>query len=148
VSAEENKRIVHRFLDEVISRGNLAALDEMCAPDFVWHGGSVGDFHNLEAFRQGIAPFFTAFPDLRVTPEETLADADKVVLRYSWHGTHRGDFFGIPASGKRVAVAGTSIYRVANGRIAEEWWLEDLLGLMQQLGAVPSPGRPRQVPSS
>ncbi|HEY3082616.1 MAG TPA: ester cyclase [Chloroflexota bacterium] len=137
MSAAENTAIVRRFLDEAISQGNLAALDELCAPDLVWHGGSVGEFRSLEQFKQGVGPFFTAFPDLRVTSGDMLAEGDKVVSRYTWHGTHRGAFFGTPATGKRVAVDGISMYRIAGGRIAEEWWQEDLLGLMRQLGAVP-----------
>jgi steroid delta-isomerase-like uncharacterized protein len=139
--AEENKTVVRRFLDEVISKGNMAALDDVCTPDFIWHGGSVGEFRSLEEFKQGVGPFFTAFPDLRLTPEELLGEGSQVVCRYTWHGTHQGDFFGVPATGKRVGVSGISIYRVAGGRIAEEWWLEDLLGLMQQLGVVPASGQ-------
>ena len=78
MSTEESKAVVRRFLDEVISRGNLAALDELCAPDLVWHGGSVGEFRSLEAFKQGVGPFFTAFPDLRVAPHDLLGEGGKV----------------------------------------------------------------------
>ena len=141
MSVEENKAVVRRFLDEVISKGNMAALDDVCTPDFIWHGGSVGEFRSLEEFKQGVGPFFTAFPDLRVTADELLGEGSQAVCRYTWHGTHQGDFFGVPATGKRVGVSGISIYRGAGGRIAEEWWLEDLLGLMQQLGVVPASGQ-------
>jgi steroid delta-isomerase-like uncharacterized protein len=143
MALEEHKTVVRRFLDEVIGKGNMAALADVCTPDLVWHGGSVGEFRSLEQFKEGVGPFFTAFPDLRVTADDLLGDGDKVVCRYTWHGTHRGDFFGVPATGKRVEVSGISIYRVAGGRIAEEWWLEDLLGLMQQLGAAPASGQPK-----
>ena len=68
-----------------------------------------------------------------------MAAGDKVVARYTWRGTQRGEFFGVPATGKTVAVTGLSCYRCAGGKIVEEWWLEDLLGLMQQLGAIPAP---------
>ena len=148
MSTEESTAVVRRFLDEVISKGNMAALDETCAPDLVWHGGSVGEFRSLEEFKQGISPFFSAFPDLRVTANAVLSEGDTVVCRYTWDGTHRGDFFGVPATGRRVTVSGISVYRVAGGKIVEEWWLEDLLGLMQQLGAIPAPGQAQPVPSA
>jgi steroid delta-isomerase-like uncharacterized protein len=148
MSTEESTAIVRRFLDEVISTGNMAALDETCAPDLVWHGGSAGEFRSLEGFKQGISPFFSAFPDLRVTTNAVLSEGDTVVCRYTWDGTHRGDFFGVPATGRRVTVSGISVYRVAGGKIVEEWWLEDLLGLMQQLGAIPAPGQAQPVPSA
>ena len=148
MSTEEGTAVVRRFLDEAISKGNMAALDEMCAPDLVWHGGSVGEFRSLEEFKQGVGPFFSAFPDLRVTADDVLREGDKVVCRYTWAGTHTGDFFGVAATGRQVTVGGISIYRVAGGKIVEEWWLEDLLGLMHQLGAIPTPGQAQPVPST
>ena len=148
MTTEESTAVVRRFLDEVISKGNMAALDETCAPDLVWYGGSVGEFRSLEEFNQGISPFFSAFPDLRVTANAVLSEGDTVVCRYTWDGTHRGDFFGVPATGRLVTVSGISVYRVAGGKIVEEWWLEDLLGLMQQLGAIPAPGQAQPVPSA
>jgi steroid delta-isomerase-like uncharacterized protein len=141
MSAAANKAVVSRFLDEVINQGNQAALGELCAVDLAWHGGSVGDYRDLAAFQQGIAPFFTAFPDLAVTTNTLLAEGDTVIARYTWRGTQRGEFFGVPPTGKQVTVAGISTYRIAGGKIAEEWWQEDLLGLMQQLGAIPAPGQ-------
>ncbi len=147
MSTEDSTAVVRRFLDEVISRGNMAALDETCAPDLIWHGGSVGEFRSREEFKQGVSPFFSAFPDLRVTADDVLSEGDKVVCRYTWDGTHRGDFFGVPATSRRVTVSGMSVYRVAGGKIVEEWWLEDLLGLMQQLGAIPAPGQAQPVSS-
>jgi steroid delta-isomerase-like uncharacterized protein len=148
MSTEESTAVVRRFLDEVISKGNLAALNATCAPDLVWHGGGVGEFRSLEEFKQGVSPFFSAFPDLRVTVGDMLREGEKVVCRYTWDGTHRGDFFGVPATGRRVTVGGISVYRMAGGKIVEEWWLEDLLGLMQQLGAIRTPGQAQPVPSA
>ena len=140
MSENGNKAVVRRFLEVVVGAGDLAAADQVCAQDFSWHGVGVGDLLGLATVKQAIAPFFSAFPDLAVKLEDVLEDGDKVVARYTWRGTHRGAFFGVAATGRTVEVAGTSIYRVAGGKIAEEWWLEDMLGLMQQLGAVPTPG--------
>jgi steroid delta-isomerase-like uncharacterized protein len=140
MSTEENKAIVQRFLDEVMSAGNITAADNVCAVNLVWHGGSVGEVPNLESFKQLLSAFFTAFPDFHFTDEEITAEGEKVAARYTWSGTQRGEFQGIPPTGKQVKVAGMSIYRIAGGKIAEEWWQEDLVGLMQQLGAIPSMG--------
>ena len=139
MAAEENKALVHRFLEEVIGRGNPNAADALCTSNFTWHGGSSGDVPDLVTFKGLLSSFFTGFPDLRVENEEMVAEGDKVVSRYRWHGTQRGEFFGIPPTNKRVTVAGISMYRVADGKLVEEWWQEDMLGLMQQLGVVPSP---------
>jgi steroid delta-isomerase-like uncharacterized protein len=138
MSTEENKTLVKRFLAVVINRGDMDAAAAYCAPSLAWHGGSVGEFDSLDAFKQGVAGFFTAFPDLRVDDPALVAEGDKVVAHYSWRGTQKGEFFGVPATGKTVNVSGMSIYRIADGKIAEEWWIEDVLGLMQQLGASPA----------
>jgi steroid delta-isomerase-like uncharacterized protein len=141
MSTEENKAIVHRLMYEVINKRSVAAADNVCADSFTWHGGSAGEAPNLDVVKQLLAAFFTAFPDLTVISSDLLAEGDKVVASYTWRGTHRGEFQGIPPTGKQVKVRGISIYRVAGGKIAEEWWQQDLLGLMQQLGVVPMPGQ-------
>jgi len=81
--------------------------------------------------------FRGAFPDIVATVQDEIAAGDKVVIRWSAEGTHRGEFFGIPATGKRIAISGTSVYRIAGERIPEEWTQGDMLGLMTQLGAIP-----------
>jgi steroid delta-isomerase-like uncharacterized protein len=139
MSTEQNKTIVRRFLEEIINRENPAALNELVAADFVWHGGSVGEVRGLETFKQFLTPFFTAFPELHAATDDLIGEGDQVVARYSWRGAQHGEFMGIPPTDKRVTVTGISIYRVAGGKIVEEWWQEDMLGLMQQLGAVPTP---------
>jgi steroid delta-isomerase-like uncharacterized protein len=104
-----------------------------------WHGAGVADLSNLEALKALLRPFFAAFPDIQMTIEDLVAESDRVVARYTWRGTQRGPFQGLPPTGRSVAVAGTGIFRLMDGRIAEEWWQEDLLGLMAQLGALPVP---------
>jgi len=79
-----------------------------------------------------------AFPDLHVTIEDVLAEGDKVVQRWSGHGSHQGELMGLPPSGKRISVAGITISRFEGGKVAEEWELYDMMGMMQQLGALPS----------
>ena len=140
MSAEANKAVVRRFIDEGLTRGDLATIREVCAADFVWHGFTMGEFHDLDTFLQGVGPLLAALSGLSLTTEELVAEGDKVVARFHWQATHQGDLFGVPATGKRVTVNGLASYRIDGGKIVEEWVMEDWLGLMQQVGAVPAPG--------
>lgn len=79
----------------------------------------------------------TAFPDFRVETDELIEAGDKVVSRWTVTGTHKGEYMGIPATGKRVNVTGMTLQRFEDGKIAEDWWAYDLLGFMQQVGAIP-----------
>ena len=90
-------------------------------------------------FKQVLMMFYAAFPDLHATVEDLIAEDDKVVARISFRGTHKGELMGVPASGNTVNFPVTEIYRVANGRVAEGWALLDVMGLMQQIGAIPAP---------
>jgi predicted ester cyclase len=84
--------------------------------------------------------FRSAFPDLRIIIEDQVAEGDKVVTRWRGSGTHQGDLFGIAPTGNRVSLVGITINRIEGGKVAEEWQIFDALGMMQQLGAIPSPG--------
>lgn len=142
---EENKAIVRRGFDEM-NRRNLNVYDELFAPDYVGHAPpSMGPKDlNLPARVQIAKAFLGAFPDLRHTIDDDLiAESDKVVARFTVSGTHKGDFRGMPPTGKRFEVPGTVIFRIANGKIAEEWALLDALSILQQLGALPPPGQPK-----
>lgn len=135
---QRNKAVVRRFLGEVLNRRNPGPAADTCAANVRWHGGAMGEARGLTALQQLLSSFFAAFPDLQVEVEDTVAQDDLVVARISMTGTHLGEFQGIPATGKRVAGVGTTIYRLADGRIVEEWWQLDLLSLMQQLDVMPS----------
>jgi predicted ester cyclase len=137
--SDQNKAVVHRFIEEIINTGGRGPVEDLMASDLVWHGGSVGDYHDLASFLQGVGPIFAAFPDLHVELQELASEGDLVTARYTWQGTQQGDFLGIQPTHKPVTVTGISIYRIADGKIVEEWWQEDLLGLMQQLSAAPAP---------
>jgi predicted ester cyclase len=140
MSAEENKALVRRFVDEVQSRGNVDAIDEFCSPEFVNHSAPPG----LPADREGIkvvtAMFRAAFPDSYFTVEDMMAEGDKVATRKTFHGTHQGEFMGISPTGRRVSMGLIDIVRIAGGRVVEHWSMGDNLGMMQQLGVVPQPG--------
>ena len=135
----EAERLVRKFFDEAINRGDLDAFDAVCSPDYVWHGGSdpeqLGDVHGLDAFKEAVAAFFRGFPDLEVTIEDAIGEGDRVAVRFREVGTHNGEFVGIPATGRTVTFAGMGIYRVENGLLAEEWFVDDSRAILEQLGA-------------
>lgn len=139
MSVEENKTCV-RQIYEAISKGDLMALDHILTADFVDHNPDPGQSPGLEGVKQGFAMFRTAFPDFQITLEDMIAEGDKVATRVTGRGTHKGEFQGIPPTGKQVTVAGIDIIRCAGGKCVERWGAFDNLGMMQQLGIVPPPG--------
>ncbi len=140
----ENKDLMNRFTEEVINQKRLDTADEIVAEDFVELEPLPGQEQGREGLKQILAAFFAAFPDLSWVTEEQIAEGDKVVSRFRWHGTHEGEFLGIPATGRQIAVKGVVIDRVVDGKFAESRILMDTLGMMQQLGVIPSPEQQTQ----
>jgi steroid delta-isomerase-like uncharacterized protein len=138
MSTEENKALVRRAF-ELGDQRNWAAFYELTSSDFVFHNASM-TIRGLEAYKQSLSMYFTAFPDLHSTIEDMIAEGDTVVVRYTWRGTHQGGLMGIPPTGKQVAVSAIAIFRIANGKGIEEWLNADYLGLLQQLGVIPALG--------
>jgi steroid delta-isomerase-like uncharacterized protein len=140
--SHENSKIAHRWFEEVWNKKRLAAIDEMADPSAVGQGQQFHDgLINLEEFRAFATHLQSAFPDLRVTIDDTVAEGDRVVLRWQLHMTHSGHFLQYPPSGKNVNVSGITIFRIANGKIVAGWDKWDQLGLLEQIGAIP-----KQVP--
>lgn len=137
MTTEEAKALVRREYEQGVNPKNFSIRDEVLADNFVAHFPGHEAIHGVEAFRQFTSAFFTAFPDLTTTIEDLVAEGDRVAVRQTWHGTHSASFQGIPPTGKRISFTSNEIYRVAGGKLAEEWVELDLLGLLQQLGAVP-----------
>ena len=137
MSTEDNKALARRAFEETINQRNWAVFDELHVPDYVCHYAS-RTIQGREPFKQFLSMLLTAFPDVHVTIEDLIGEGDRVVIRYTYRGTHKGDLMGIPPTGKQVAVTGIEIMRVANGKILEEWIISDL---MQQIGVVPAPGQ-------
>jgi steroid delta-isomerase-like uncharacterized protein len=144
MSAEDNLTLVHRFLDEVVNTGNLAAIDTLFATDHVAHYPGFPSIQGPEAWKQLVAVSYSAFPDIQTTFEDEMALGDKVVVRYTVRATHTGPFMDIPATGKSVTFTGMAIFRIAEGKIVEQWQEADQMGLIQQLGE--SASRPMTEP--
>ena len=140
---EQNKELVTRMIEEIFNRGNVDKADEFVASDFVEREElPPGIPPGREGVKQLAIAMRSAFPDLKGTIEDAVAEDDKVVVRWTCTGTHSGgEFMGIPASGKKVSVQVIDIIRIAEGKFAEHWGLMDNTALMQQLGAIPTPDR-------
>ncbi|MFQ5911524.1 MAG: ester cyclase [Thermoplasmata archaeon] len=139
---EANKAIAMRYTDEVWNQRELDVLDEIMGADVVSHEATTEHVvgHGLNAMKQGITIYLTAFPDLHSTIDSMIAEGDKVVQRWTATGTNKGELMGMPATGKQATWIGVTIYRFADGKIAELWWAWNALGLLQQLGVVPPMG--------
>ena len=141
MTPEQNKRFLQHFVEETINRKNLDAINELVAEDFIEHVPFPGQGPGREGLKYAIGIFLSAFPDIQWTVEEAVAEGEKVVSRFCWTGTHRGEFLGIPATGNSVKVWGVVIDLVRDGLLSESRIIIDTVGLLQQLGAIPAPRR-------
>jgi steroid delta-isomerase-like uncharacterized protein len=137
MAAEENKAVISTFVEEVINQGQLDRADDLVAVDFVEVDPFPGQQQGREGLKEVINAFRTAFPDIHWVIEEMVGEGDKVFSRFTWHGTHRGEFIGVPATGKQITVKGMVVDRVVAGKMAESQILMDGLSMMRQLGVIP-----------
>lgn len=135
--SDANKSIVRQFLNEVINKDDSDARPDLIDPGVIAHFGGMPVL-DLDGWRQMAGAFFVGLPDLTVTIEDEVAEGDRVAVRWTWTATHTGTFMDLPATGKAVVGSGMGVYRVSDGKVAEEWILEDMLGILQQLGAIPA----------
>ncbi|MGI8908957.1 MAG: ester cyclase [Rubrobacteraceae bacterium] len=138
MTAEENKALVRRFVEEFWNEGNTATADELMAVDAEIHMPT-GEVVNPDGLKGFAGAWRESFPDWHSTFEELIAEGDRVAERWTGRGTHRGELRGIPPTGKRVEVPGSVFYRIAGGKIVEFRGQLDMMSLMQQLGAVQEP---------
>jgi steroid delta-isomerase-like uncharacterized protein len=136
--SEQNKTLARRWFEDLFSRGNLDAAKEILNADFVDHLPREEE-RGLEELKQYVIWYRAAFPDIRDTVEELVAEGDKVVVRWMSRGIHQGEFRGVAPTGRHVTFTGMRLFRIAEGKIAESWVNIDELGLLEQLGMV-SPG--------
>jgi steroid delta-isomerase-like uncharacterized protein len=139
MSADENRAVVRRWV-EAWNEKDLNAAEELLGLDYVRHDANLPEVVGPQAERQFVAGVIAAFPDLHLQTEQLVAEDDLVVIRVTVRGTHRAEFMGVPPSDRRVKFQAVEIYRLSDAKIAEQWVVTDILGLLQQLGAVPSGG--------
>jgi steroid delta-isomerase-like uncharacterized protein len=141
--SEENKALVRRELEEIFNEGKLELADELLASDYTVHDSALAEpVHGIAGFKRLRASYHDASSDVRTTIDDMIAEGDKVVTRWTTRGTHdRGEMMGVPPTGRRIEVTGITVNRISEGKIAEDWTVWDSLGLLQQLGAAPLPGR-------
>ena len=142
MSIVENKAIVRRFLEGIFSQGDPDVVDELADPDFVVHDpSSEAGQVDAEGVKESIAWSHSAFPDLRVTIEDQVAEGGKVATRWRVSGTHQGEMMGVTATGNQVTFTGTQTDYISGGKIVESWSNWDTLGMLGQIGAAPVPER-------
>jgi steroid delta-isomerase-like uncharacterized protein len=136
--SEENKTIIRRLMEEGWNARNFAVIDELCSPNFTMHDPSAPNLANgPEAAKAYIKSLVAAFPNIHIRIHDLIGEGDRVALRWSAEGTHQGELNGVPPTNKRVSVSGQAIYRMANGKIEEDWIIVDTFGMFQQLGVIP-----------
>jgi predicted ester cyclase len=133
VDLETNKELVLRYHQEAWSQGNLDVLEEILSPDFVCHFIGGLEWKGIEGAREAISNHKKSFPDWSEEVVDIIAEGDKVVTRFRNNGTHEGEFAGIAPTGREVEIFEAAIYRIENGKIAEQWGFPDELSLRNQI---------------
>ncbi|HIK16622.1 MAG TPA: ester cyclase [Leptolyngbyaceae cyanobacterium M33_DOE_097] len=132
---DRNKAVYRCYIQQVFNEGRVDLLDELLAPSYVYHEAPPGTSPGTEGIKQVVSMFRAAFPDLEITIDDQIAEGDQVCSRATTRGTHQGEIFGIPATGKAVTMTGMTIVRIVDGRITDSWVKNDVMRLMNQLGA-------------
>jgi steroid delta-isomerase-like uncharacterized protein len=140
MTAEQNRQAAMQFVDD-FNRRDLDAVAALLAPGFVAHWVGRPDVHGAQAWLAAVAPLLSAMPDFRYHIDAVSAEGELVAMRYHWTGTQTGEMRGIPATGKRLQVEGMVFFQLRDGKLVEEWAVDDTMGLMQQLGVLPALGR-------
>ena len=138
-SMDDATTAVRGWIQAFDEYGDMQAEAAARTADFAAHVPGVPEPLDGEGWRQFIGAFFGGFPRMRLVVEDIVAAGDRVAVRWTFHGTHRGEFLGIPPTGKQVTMAAIEINRVRDGKVAEHWVQLDQLGVLRQLGAIPSP---------
>ena len=140
MSTDQNKALVRQMVEQIFNRGNVSRLGEFLAPDFVEHEELPSEVPSgREAAKQIFTMLHSAFPDFKATIQHLIAEGDQVVLHMTWTGTQKGEFMGVPPTGKSISIGVIDIIRVAEGKFVEHWGLMDSMTMMQQLGAMHAP---------
>jgi len=138
MTSEQTEAVAHRWHLEVVQEGNTGLADQILTPDVLIHVNGQ-ESRGVDAAKQLATALKTAFPDIRITHDEVIVSGDRVAIRWTSDQTHGGDYFGTPASGKRIHIEGLDLFHIRDGKIAEMWIEFDNLGILQQMGAIPEP---------
>jgi len=138
LSAEENKAVVRRFFEGAWNGHDPSVVGEVVSPDYLNHAAAAEHRHGTAGAKHILNWLMAAFPDTRFDIEHIIAEGDMVSVLGTASGTHAGEFAGIAPTGKRFAVQQTHWVRVVDGKLTEHWAVRDDLGMMQQLGSMPS----------
>jgi steroid delta-isomerase-like uncharacterized protein len=136
MSTDENKSVIRRWI-QALNDHNADAATELLADGYVRHDTTLPETVGSQAQRELITAVLASFPDLHFQIDELLGEDTRVAGRYTVRGTHRGDFLGVPATGRQVTFEMMETYRLTGGKLAEQWVVMDALGLLRQMGAVP-----------
>jgi steroid delta-isomerase-like uncharacterized protein len=140
MSTQDNKALAHRFI-EAINQKDFALIDQIYAPTYVRHDPANPQVRSREDYKQWLTQLCTAFPDLQFTIDDLMADGDKIICRFTSRGTHTGQWRGMPTTSKQAVVTGIGVSHIVEGKVVEDWYNTDILGLVQQLGvALPTTG--------
>ena len=131
--AEANKRLVRRFYKEVYVDWNMTLVDEVVSPQFISHDWPEGGRTGPQAFRDYYSAIRSAVPNARYEVDDLIAEGDRVVVRWRLLGTHKGNFRGIPPTGRAIVLRGIAIYRVEGGKLMQRWVVSDLHGLLEEI---------------
>ena len=139
MSAEENKAIVRRYVEEVFNQGHIHVIDELFASDYVNHGSIPGNpVQDREGMKQVEIATHAALPDINYEVVHIVAEDEWVTHHWTATATHSGTFMGVPATGRHFSASGMVFTRIVDGKIVEQWRIVDVFGMLQQLGALPS----------
>lgn len=137
MSVEENKALARRWMEEIWEKASSTAMDELLAPDFVFNYSAPGVTPDREGYKQTVNGLFVSFPDVKWTTEDMVAEGDKVAVHWTGRGTHKGEFWRVAPTGKQVTMRGISIMRIEGGKIVKEVGYNNMLDVLEQLGAFP-----------
>ena len=136
-ASEGIRRLVSRIPDEIWNKGELTACDDVFSLDYFGHLPMM-DVHGPEQFKQLVGAYRNAYPDVHLSVEDLFIVGDRAAMRWTSRGTHLGEMMGVPPSGNSIEIMGISLFRIENGKVAEEWEGFDTLKMMQQIGAIPT----------
>jgi steroid delta-isomerase-like uncharacterized protein len=144
MSEADNKTIIRRFVEDGLNRRNATLIEEVYAAEYIGHDPERPTPRRIDDLRQGMVGLLgKVFPDAQYSIEDLVAENDLVVWHWTFRATHQSELMGIPPSGKSIVFSGVNIFRMANGKVVEDWVYRDTVGMLRQLGAMPPPGQAR-----